>query len=160
MSLILVAAMSKNKIIGKNGKMPWDIKEDLKKFKEITLNKTVVMGRITYESIGRKLPQRENIILTRDKNYKKYGCIIIHSFNEILEMSKTKDIYIIGGGNLYSYFIKFAEKIYLTYINKEYSGDTFFPEIKKDEWEEIENLKRYSEEEEVDYYFKVLVRKI
>ncbi len=138
----LIAALSENRAIGKNNKLIFRIPEDLKRFKEATSNHPVIMGRKTFESIGRPLPNRTNIIVTRDKNYKAEDCIIVHSLEEAFGVAKTnetKEIFVIGGGQIYEQAIKFANKLYLTLVEGSYEADTFFPdysEFKKVVFEE------------------------
>lgn len=129
----IIAACSSNRVIGKDNTLIWKVPGDLKRFKEMTTGHTVVMGRLTYESIGKPLPNRTNVIITRNPEYKVEGCEVIYNgytaLKEILNRSKNEDIFIIGGGNVYSQFLPYADVIELTYIDKEFEGDTFFPEI-------------------------------
>lgn len=137
MKISLIAAVAKNNVIGKDGKIPWHIKEDLRRFKKITQGHHILMGRKTFESIGKPLPGRINLILTSDKNYKAKG---VFTFNLIknayyfARKNKEKELMVIGGSKLYNHFIKRADKIYLTRILKNYNGDTFFPKINYKEW--------------------------
>ncbi len=126
----LIAAMAKNRVIGKDNKMPWHLPADLKHFKSVTMSKPIVMGRKTFESIGRPLPGRENVIISRNKNYAVDGCIVVHSIEDALTLlADYEEIMIIGGGFLYSQIIEQADKLYLTYIDLEIDGDTQFPEF-------------------------------
>ena len=131
----LIAAMSKNRVIGNNNSLIWKLPSDLKRFKELTSGGIVIMGRKTYESIGKPLPNRRNIIITRDESYSATGCEIAHSIQEAIEISNniSVDVFIIGGGEVYSQFLSIANKIYLTVIHEDFEGDTYFPEI-GDEW--------------------------
>jgi len=126
----LIVACSSNNVIGSNNKIPWHISEDLKHFKEKTLNQCVIMGRKTFESIGRPLPGRENIVITSKKNYCKKDCIITTDSLEkaIRKSNHLKEIFIIGGEKVYKEALELGivKKIYLTKINKEVSGDRFF----------------------------------
>lgn len=125
----IIVATSKNNKIGINNSLPWHIPEDLKYFKEKTKGHTIVMGRKTYESIGRPLPNRQNIVLTRDRNFKAEGVKVIHSFEEALITSVTQqECYIIGGGEIYDLFLPFANRLYITMVDKIIDGDTSFPE--------------------------------
>lgn len=125
----MVVAMSRNRVIGKAGKMPWNIPEDLQYFKALTTGHTVIMGRKTFESIGRPLPNRLNVVLTQDENYEAKGCHIVHSIEEIMEKyyNEEEELFIIGGSTLYSAFMSYATKIYMTLIEAEVNGDTYFP---------------------------------
>ncbi len=125
--------MGKNRAIGRNNKLLWNIPDDLKHFKKITTGHAVIMGRKTFESIGRQLPNRANIIITRDKNFKADGCVISHSLDEALDLAKQKneEIFIIGGGQIYEQALPHADKLYLTIVDDEPKADTFFPDYSK-----------------------------
>jgi len=121
--------MAKNRVIGKNNKMPWHLPADLKHFKSVTMAKPIVMGRKTYESIGRPLPSRQNVIISRNSDYVVDGCDVVDSIDAAIELlSNVDEIMIIGGGFLYSQMIGMANKLYLTLIDLEVDGDTQFPE--------------------------------
>ncbi|RCW52395.1 dihydrofolate reductase [Halanaerobium sp. ST460_2HS_T2] len=143
MSLSIIAAMDQNYLIGKNNEIPWNLPEDLKYFKEITMGAPIIMGRKTFESIGFPLPGRRNIILTRNKDYSADGCEIIHSLEEILTMflESKEEAFIIGGAEIYNFFLPYSEKLYLTIIEHEFSGDTYFPEIDWRNWDKIKEKK-------------------
>ena len=129
----IIVATSKNNQIGINNQLPWHIPEDLKYFKEKTDGHMIVMGRKTYESIGRPLPNRKNIVLTRDRHFKPEGVTVIHSFEQALIMcSGEKESYIIGGGEIYQLFLPFTNRLYITLVNKIIEGDTQFPDYKAD----------------------------
>lgn len=126
----LIAAISQNKQIGLANQMPWHIPEDLEYFKNITSGHTILMGRKTFESIGRPLSNRENIILTQNQDFKSEGVKVIHSMGEALSIcSDLNDIFIIGGGEIYSLFLPYADELYLTMIDKKVKGDTCFPDF-------------------------------
>ena len=133
MNLILIVAISENNVIGKDSKMPWHIPEDLKRFRELTLNHPIIMGRKTFESIGKPLDKRKNIILSRtlESVPKIY---IARTIEEALELTENKDSYIIGGETIYKTFLLKANRLELTRINKQYEGDSFFPEIDWGQW--------------------------
>ncbi|MBI2651863.1 type 3 dihydrofolate reductase [Candidatus Woesearchaeota archaeon] len=138
MIISLIAAMGKNRIIGKNNSLPWRLPEDMKRFKQLTLGKPVVMGRKTFESIGKPLPNRTNIIITHDKNYKAEGCIIVHSVKEALKTAEgNKEVMIIGGEKIFREFLPIADRMYLTFIDEDFEGDAYFPEYDKEEWKEV-----------------------
>lgn len=128
----LIGCMAKNRVIGKDNKMPWHLPAELAYFKKVTTGHAVLMGRKTYESIGRPLPNRENIILTRDETYKAEGCTVINNINQVL--GRTDEIFVIGGAELYNQFIDRADRLYVTLIDEEFEGDTFFPKIDEDIW--------------------------
>jgi len=121
--------MTKNRVIGNDNKMPWHLPADLKHFKSVTMAKPIVMGRKTYESIGRPLPGRQNVIVSRNSEYKVEGCTVVNSIDSAIKLLIDSDeIMIIGGGFLYSQMIEKANKLYLTLIDLEIDGDTYFPD--------------------------------
>lgn len=127
----IIAAIGENRELGKNNKLLWHIPEDFKRFKEITSNHPVIMGRKTYESIGKPLPNRVNIIVTRDKNFHAENCFAVYSLEAAIDLAKTKDekeIFIIGGGQIYNQAINIADKLYLTIVKEKFGADTFFPD--------------------------------
>src|SRR3989344_2696086 len=138
----LIAAISENRALGKDNKLIFHIPDDMKRFKEITSGYPVIMGRKTYESIGRPLPNRTNIVVTRDESYRAEGCEVVNSIEEAIkaaEKIEKDEIFVIGGGQIYEQAIKFADKLYLTVVKGEYPADTFFPdysEFKKVVFEE------------------------
>jgi dihydrofolate reductase len=125
----IIAACSSNNVIGSKNTLLWKVPGDLKRFKELTTGEVVVMGRKTYESIGKPLPNRTNVIITRNPEYKVEGCVILPGIKEAMDL--YDDMYVIGGGEIYTQFLPFADIIELTYIDKEYNGDAYFPEIPK-----------------------------
>lgn len=136
----LIVAMSSNRVIGKENQLPWHLPEDLKRFRSITNNNVVVMGRKTHLSIGKVLPNRLNVILSRDtKWYNPIGdnCVVCYSVEEVIEKFKYRDLFIIGGSEIYNQFLQHADKIYLTLIDKDFEGDAYFPEL-DDNWKEVE----------------------
>ena len=149
MIISLIAAMGRNRVIGKDNSLPWKLPEDMKRFKELTLGKPVIMGRKTFESIGKPLPNRKNIILTRYKNYKAKECIVVHSVEEALKTIKgNEEVMVIGGEQIFREFLQKADKMYLTFIDEYFEGDTYFPEYNKDEWKEVQR-----EEHKDDYKY-------
>lgn len=144
---IIVAIAGEKRVIGTKGGMPWYIPEELKRFKTITTGHPIVMGRRTFESIGKALPNRTNIIITRDKNFQAEGVIVTHSLEEALRLAVGKpgdsEVFVIGGGEIYKQALPAADKLYLTIIDKEIEGDTFFPdytEFKNKVWESEEQV--------------------
>lgn len=134
----LVAAMASNRVIGNGLQIPWKIKGEQLRFKELTTGKVMVMGRLTYESIGRPLPNRTNVILTRDKNFQAEGCEVFHTLEAILDHYKNeKEIMIAGGGQLYRDTLHLADTLFLTVIHKDIDGDITFPEFSKDDFIEV-----------------------
>ncbi len=132
MAISMIAAIGKNRELGKNNDLIWHFKDDMKFFRETTTGNTVVMGRKTFESLPHALPNRRNVVITSDKNYAADGAEVAGSVSEALELTKSDNVYIIGGGRIYSEFLKYADKLYLTEIDAECKdADTFFPELNK-----------------------------
>lgn len=152
--------MDKNRVIGKGDALPWHISEDLKHFKKITMGKPIIMGRKTHESIGRPLPGRENIILTRDTNYQAEGCTVLHSMEEIFEHCKaTEEAMITGGAEIYKLVLDKTSRLYLTEVHAEVEGDTCFPEFDRNDWSEVSREDHKADEKnEFDYSFILLER--
>ena len=158
MIISIIAAVGKNNVIGVNNELPWKLSADLKRFRQITSGKPVVMGRKTFESIGKPLPNRMNIIITRDKNYTIDGCVAVHSAEGALNAAKgSKEIMIIGGGQIFREFLPKAKRMYLTVIEKEFGGDAYFPEYAKNEWKEVS--REDHEDNGLKYSFVDLERK-
>ncbi len=148
----IIVAISKNRVIGSNNQLLWKLSSDLKRFKELTTDNPIVMGRKTYESIGKPLPNRRNIIITRNNDYKVEGCETVSSIEEALLLTGN-NCFIIGGGEIYRQSIDIADKIYLTLVHKDFEGDTTFPELSK-EWAKISRKDFKSDEKnECDYSF-------
>ncbi|MFA8439526.1 dihydrofolate reductase [Pueribacillus sp. YX66] len=147
-----LVAMDRNRVIGKDNDLPWKLPADLAYFKKLTTGHTVVMGRKTYESIGRPLPNRQNVILTRDKQYTAENCVVIHSVEEALElMNKKEDKYfIIGGSDLFEQFLPYVDRMYITFIDETFEGDTFFPEVDMSNWKLV--LKQKGKKDEKNRY--------
>lgn len=133
--IAMVACMSQNRVLGKDNKMPWHLPEELKYFRRVTMGHTIVMGRRTFESIGKPLPGRKNVILTRSSDYHPEGCEVVHQLEEVLAFQE--DVYIIGGAKVYKQFLPYADRLYLTIIHEEMEGDAFFPEM-GEEWKVVE----------------------
>jgi len=156
----IIAAISKNRVIGKNGKIPWKLPKDMQFFSETTKFCPIVMGRKTFESIGRPLKDRTNIILTRDINYKKDGCVVFNKIEDVINNFGKENLMVIGGEEIYRQFLPYTERIYLTYIDEEFEGDTFFPEFDEGKWiKESEKRGIKDDENPYDYYFQVFIKK-
>ena len=142
--IIIIAALAKNDVIGKDGKMPWHIKKDLQRFKNLTLNHPVIMGHSTYNSLPQKpLPERKNIVLSRDTELSYPGVIVKNSFEEALDYcKKDQKVFIIGGKTIYSIGLNRADKLELTRIHRRYEGDTYFPKIDYDKWTLVNEVKK------------------
>ena len=125
-----IVAMSENRVIGKGNRLPWRLPEDLKRFKELTVGNVVIMGRKTFESIGKPLPQRENVVITRQKEVSYSGVHMAHSLEEALKWAegRSKEIFIIGGEEIYRLALPYLDRLYLTLVQAQIEGDAFFPE--------------------------------
>lgn len=164
--LSILVAMARNRVIGQNNKLPWHLPADLKHFKVLTMGQVIVMGRKTYESIGKPLPGRSNIIITRQAGYAVPGATVVTSIDDaLLTCEETSSIngenFIIGGETLYRQTLKICQRMYITEIQRDFEGDVFFPEFDPDEWEETQRDKHISENgANLEYHFVVLDRKV
>ncbi|PXY99478.1 type 3 dihydrofolate reductase [Gilliamella apicola] len=166
MILSVIVAMAHNRVIGLNNQMPWHLPADLAWFKKNTLNKPVIMGRKTFESIGRPLPNRHNIVISRQIesiNNKISNVSWVKSIDEAISLAQKQqpdEVFIIGGGNIYQQVLPLIERLYLTHIDAELQGDTYFPDYLSEQWQVI-----YQEDHQADeknsypYQFKILQRK-
>ncbi|MFO8021775.1 MAG: dihydrofolate reductase [Perlabentimonas sp.] len=137
-NLSIIVAVAENNVIGDNNQLIWYIPDDLKRFKALTMGHHIIMGRKTWESIGRPLPGRKSIVVTRNKNFKADGAQVANSLPQALEMAKDDDeAFIIGGGELYQQALPLASRLYLTKVHKHFEGDVTFPEIESTEWREL-----------------------
>ncbi len=161
--VIIVSAISKNNALGKNNDLIWHLPADLKRFKKVTTGHHIIMGRNTFESIGKPLPNRTTIIVTRNKNYFKDGCLVAYSVEEAIKLAGNDDkIFIIGGAQIYKYAIenKLVDKLDITLVNEEFEADAFFPEINLQEWQETNREDhKANEENKYDYSFLSYERK-
>jgi dihydrofolate reductase len=152
----IIAAISKNNVLGKENKLLWHLPKDFKFFKETTLGHPIVMGRKTFESLPKALPGRTNIIITGDRNYEKDGAVVTHSLEEAIKvgLSENKEVFICGGGQIYKEALEknLVDKIYLTEIDMETGGDAFFPTFDKLSWE-ISKKECHTKDEKHDFDF-------
>ena len=152
--------MDRNRVIGAGNKMPWHLPDDLKRFRAITSGYPVVMGRKTFESIGRPLPKRRNVVITRQPGYVAPGCDVVGSLTDGLELV-GKGAFVIGGGEIYAQALPLAERLYLTYVETEVaSGDTRFPEVDPAEWREIERERHEANERHAFAFTYVTLERI
>jgi dihydrofolate reductase len=161
MKISIIVAVSKNGTIGQKGKIPWHLPEDLKRFKKITIGHHLIMGRKTYESIGHPLPDRTNIVITRDPKLKIKKCIIAHSLKKALWIAQDageKEVMVIGGEPIYKLALPLADKIYLTKIKHNFRGDTFFPKINTKKWQEI-SRQSYPKNERNSFSYDFIILK-
>ena len=136
MKVSMIVAASANNVIGVDGGLPWRLSEDLRRFKEITMGKPMIMGRLTFESIGKALSGRHSIVITRQTDYEAEGCDVVATVDAALELASGADeVMIIGGGKVYEQLLPLTDRIYLTRVHADFDGDTFFPNINEDEWQ-------------------------
>jgi len=157
-AITIIVAKSNNGIIGKDGDLPWRLPEDLKRFKRLTTGNIVVMGRKTYDSIGRPLPNRKNIVISRNMSLKIEGVDDEHDLVDVLKRNQEENVYVIGGGQIYVEALPFSEKLEVTEVDVELVGDTSFPEIDSSQWKEIFREKRVDPESNLTYSFVSLER--
>ena len=157
----LIVAVSTNNVIGSQGELPWRLSDDLRRFKAITMGKPIVMGRKTYESIGRPLPGRQNIVITRQSEFEAAGCDVVGSKTAALAAAGEADeVMVIGGSEVYALFLPDAGRLYLTRIHAEVEGDAWFPEIARDEWRLTADEPHAADERnEYDYSFLTYERR-
>ena len=135
----LIVAMAQNGVIGRGNSLPWRLPEDLRRFKAFTLGKPILMGRKTFESIGRPLPERVNLVLTRDRSWTAAGVTVVHSVEEALgQAGGSPELVAIGGAEIYRLVLPYARRIYLTHVHADVPGDTFFPEFDATQWADVE----------------------
>ena len=157
----LIVAASENNVIGVQGELPWRLSDDLRRFKAVTMGKPIVMGRKTFESIGKPLPGRQNIVITRQAEFVADGCDVVTSIEDAVATAGDADeIMIIGGSEIYALFLPAADRLYLTRVHAEIDGDAFLPAIGEGDWQLVDS-ERYPADErnEFDYSFMTYERK-
>lgn len=161
MIISLITAMDRNRLIGSNNQLPWHLPADFAHFKSVTMGKPVIMGRKTYESIGKPLPGRTNIVLSRDPDIRYEGVACVSSFEQaLLLVADVEEVMIIGGSTIYEMLLPRANRLYLTYVDAEFEGDAWFPEFDTDQWVEIESvLRKADEKNRYDCRFVTLEKK-
>ncbi|MBU2545168.1 type 3 dihydrofolate reductase [Patescibacteria group bacterium] len=161
MIISIIAAVADNMIIGKNNSLPWSLPADLEYFKKNTLGKPVIMGAKTFQSIGKILPDRKNIILSFDKDYKVEGCATVTSIEDALkEVGENEEVMIAGGASIYKQFLPLANKLYLTFIHHDFEGDTYFPEFDINQWKEVKRIDNEADEKNPYSYSFVILEKL
>lgn len=156
-----IVAMDENRVIGKNNELPWHLPEDLKYFKRVTMGHPIIMGRKTFESIGRPLPGRENIIITRNKEFQTDKCTVINSVEELLKYcheNPNEEYFVIGGAEIFKQLISHVDHLYITFIHEHFDGDTYFPSIDMKEWELI-SKEQGLQDEKNPYQYEFLIYK-
>jgi dihydrofolate reductase len=138
-TLSLIAAVARNGVIGREGRLPWRLPEDLAYFKRVTMGRPVVMGRMTFQAIGKPLAGRRNIVLSRNASFQAEGCEVAHSIPEALDAAGADEpeIFVIGGASVYALFFPLARRLYITHVDAEVAGDTTFPGIEEREWRAV-----------------------
>jgi len=158
--ITLIAAVAENNALGKDNQLIWHLPNDFKRFKEITSGHYIVMGRKTFESFPKPLPNRTHVIITRQKDYKAEGCIIVDSIEKAIEKCpKNEELFIIGGAQIYQQSIDFADKIELTRVHASFEADAYFPEINLNQWKLIFEEKHFKDERHnFDFTFQTFVK--
>lgn len=158
--ITMIFAMGRNRVIGRDNKLPWHLPADLKYFRSVTTGSTVIMGRHTHESIGRPLPNRRNIVISSNPAYEAEGCEVIRHIEEILPYATAEEeVFVIGGAGLFSLLLPHASKMHITWINETFEGDTFLPEWDNDDWRLVSDTPGPRDENNpYDYAFRVYER--
>lgn len=160
MRLSLIVAMGRNRVIGIDNSLPWHLSQDLKQFKAVTLGKPIVMGRKTYDSIGRLLPGRHNIVISRDRSWSAAGVTAVDSLPAaIAAAGAVEELMVIGGEQIYALALPAADRLYLTEVDAAPSGDAFFPVLEQGQWRELERQPPIAEPGQPSYQFVTLERR-
>mgnify|MGYP001615647395 FL=1 len=160
MIISLIAAIARNRVIGKDNALPWKLPADMRRFKQLTIGKPIIMGRKTFESIGRPLPDRMNVIITRNKDFHAEGCTVVHSLDEVItSVGEAQEVMVIGGSSVFQQFLPYAKRMYLTIIDEDIEGDVLFPEFDINEWHEQERIEYQPDEKNAYRYVFVTLEK-
>jgi len=159
--IIMIAAAAENNALGKNNELVWHLPNDFKRFKSLTTGHHIIMGRKTFESFPKPLPDRIHIVISRQENYKPEGCIVVDSIEKAIALCpENDDSYIIGGGEIYNLALPFTDIIELTKVHHSFDADAFFPKINKSEWTLVESEENYKDEKHLyDYTYETYIRK-
>ncbi|AXB56324.1 dihydrofolate reductase [Flavobacterium fluviale] len=159
--IIMIAAAAENNALGKNNELVWHLPNDFKRFKSLTTGHHIIMGRKTFESFPKPLPNRVHVVITRQENYKPEGCIVVDSIEKAIAVCpENEDSYIIGGGEIYNLALPFTDIIELTKVHHTFEADTFFPKINKNEWVLVESEENQKDEKHLyDYTYETYIRK-
>lgn len=157
----IIVALSENNVVGNNGKLPWKLSADLNRLKSLTMGHHIIMGRKTWESLGRLLPGRIHVVITNQKNYLAEGAIVVNSLEEGIQKSAgDDDVFIFGGGEIFKNALSLTDKIFMTVVHAQVDGDAFFPSLNSDDWQEVERERHVADEKnEYDFSFVTLIRK-
>lgn len=161
MTITFVVAYDRNRAIGKDNRLPWRLPDDMKHVRELTIGKPLIMGRRTWESIGRPLPERTSIVLTRDREFRCDGCVVARTPEEALKLAgDAPEVIVFGGADVFKTFLPRADRIYLTEVDADIGGDRFFPPLDPGEWEVTEAVEHPADERHAyDFSFLTLERK-
>ncbi|SDN29043.1 dihydrofolate reductase [Paenibacillus sp. yr247] len=160
MSISFIFAMDRNRAIGLNNKLPWHLPGDLKFFKSVTMGHPILMGRKTYDSIGKPLPGRRNVILTQNSDFQAEGCEVIHSVHEAVEAFRDQELFVIGGAEIFRLFTSVVDRMYITYIEHEFQADTYISEFDMSEWTLVSSEQgERNEKNPYEYYFRIYQRR-
>ncbi|KAF2339926.1 dihydrofolate reductase [Flavobacterium tistrianum] len=159
--IIMIAAAAENNALGKNNELVWHLPNDFKRFKSLTTGHHIIMGRKTFESFPKPLPDRVHIVISRQENYKPEGCIVVDSIEKAIAICpENDDSYVIGGGEIYNLALPFTDIIELTKVHHSFEADAFFPKINKSEWTLVESEENYKDEKHLyDYTYETYIRK-
>lgn len=159
--IIMIAAAAENNALGKNNELVWHLPNDFKRFKSLTTGHHIIMGRKTFESFPKPLPDRVHIVISRQVNYKPEGCIVVDSIEKAIALCpENDDSYVIGGGEIYNLALPFTDIIELTKVHHSFDADAFFPKINKSEWVLVESEENYKDEKHLyDYTYETYIRK-
>ncbi len=159
--IIMIAAVAENNALGKNNELVWHLPNDFKRFKNLTSGHHIIMGRKTFESFPKPLPNRTHIVITRQQDYNPEGCIVVNSIEEAIKSCPIdENIFIIGGGEIYNLGLPFSDKIELTIVHHTFEADAFFPEINENDWKIINSDFQQKDEKHLfDYTYQTYIRK-
>ncbi|NQX59283.1 dihydrofolate reductase [Paenibacillus qinlingensis] len=159
MSISFIFAMDRNRAIGVNNKLPWHLPGDLKFFKNVTMGHPILMGRKTYESIGKPLPGRRNVILTQNTAYQAEGCEVIHAVDEAIDAFRDQELFVIGGAEIFKLFASQVNRMYITYIEDEFEADTYMSDLNLSTWTLVSSEQgERNEKNPYEYYFRIYER--
>ena len=163
MIISLIVAMDENRAIGVNNRIPWHLPDDLKRFKTLTMEHHIIMGRKTYESISNPLPGRTKVIITRQQHYQPDGCLVVHSVDEAIDLVENRgetEAFIIGGGEIFKQSLELADRIYLSIVHTTVQAEIYFPQLDELQWTEIESSHHpVDQTHQFPYTYKTLIRK-
>ncbi|MDL2141381.1 dihydrofolate reductase [Flavobacterium tructae] len=159
--IIMIAAVAENNALGKNNDLVWHLPNDFKRFKSLTTNHHIIMGRKTYESFPKPLPNRVHVVITRQNDYQPEGCIVVDSIEKAIAVCpENEDSYIIGGGEIYNLGLPYTDIIEVTKVHHTFEADTFFPVINETEWQLVESEENFKDEKHLyDYTYETYIRK-